>query len=68
MYQFVGKQTNKVYTEGTKQECFRKLIDKYPNYKKTHFDGSERLGKFRVSLNDPVLPEPVVIIKKDSNQ
>lgn len=48
-YRAIGKETSTVYAEGTKEDCFKLLLETYPN----------------VNELESVYPEPIIITKSN---
>lgn len=59
MYKLIGIETGKVYAEGTKQECFRKLQSSNP----TKLESPKRPTHGRENLQ--IYPEPLKIIRRN---
>lgn len=56
MYQVVGDNTKKIYEElHSFEECHRYLLKKFP---------SERMSRKKLVVVNPVLPEPMKILRK----
>ncbi len=54
MYKAIGRLTGKVYATGSKAECNRKLIEKFPSFGERHENGTKN------QINQ-VLPEQIII-------
>lgn len=58
MIQIIGQETGKVYAEGHRSDCFRKLSKKYPSYSES--EKNIHKGKMVQHL----YPEALIIIRK----
>lgn len=53
----IGLETNKVYAKGTRAQCMRELIEKYPYQNKTYRGSETKM----ISKADALFPEPLII-------
>ena len=55
MIRVVGLETGKLYAQGTEEDCFRRLHDKFPTFK------DDPDGSIRQVMVDPIYPEALKV-------